>query len=252
MKEKVQAKVVSLITVFFTLVLFSVAHAGACPDKKTMQKAIQDTFRRPGITVKAISPSPAEGICQVMVEFNGQKKILYSDKTGIFLITGQIFNTKTKRNITQEAITELNRFSKADMKRLDELVAFSLGEKGPVVYLVTDPQCPYCKKAEEILFPMAKKGEITLKVLLFPLPFHKGAKEESISIICDKKGAEGLKNRYRSENQCEAGKKKIEDTIAYLRTKGITGTPTHIFSDGRFQSGVMNKDAVLSKASAAK
>jgi thiol:disulfide interchange protein DsbC len=184
-----------------------------------------------------------------MVEFHGQKKIIYSDTSGTYLITGQIFNTKTKKNITQETITELNRFSKEDMKKLDELVAFTIGNKGPVVYLVTDPQCPYCKKAEEELFPMAENGEITLKVLLFPLPFHKGAKEECISIICDNKGAEGLKNRYRSENQCEAGKKKVEQTISYLKSKGISGTPTHIFADGRYKSGVMKKKAILARIS---
>jgi thiol:disulfide interchange protein DsbC len=138
------------------------------------------------------------------------------------------------------------------MKELDKLVAFTMGKKGPVVYLVTDPQCPYCKKAEEVLFPMAENGDITLKVLLFPLPFHKGAKEECISIICDKKGGEGLKNRYRSENQCDMGKKKVEDTISYLRKKGISGTPTHIFQDGRFQSGVMQKEALLQRLSSGK
>jgi thiol:disulfide interchange protein DsbC len=89
---------------------------------------------------------------------------------------------------------------------------------------------------------MAKAGELQVKVLLFPLKFHKGAKEECISIICDKKGLEGLKSRYRSKNQCEEGKKLINDTVRFLQSKGITGTPTYIFSDGRFQSGVLSKD----------
>lgn len=237
----------TFLTLFLMICLSAFSHAWAtdCPKKDQMQTAIKDTFRRPGIIVKEITPGPTSGLCQILVEFNGQKKILYSDNKGIYLITGQIFDTKTKKNITQETVTELNRFTDDDMKKLETFTAFTVGEKGPSVYLVTDPQCPYCKKAEEELVPMAKKGQIKLHVLLFPLPFHKGAKEECISILCDNKGIEGLKNRYRSENQCDKGKKKIEDTMTFLKKKGISGTPTHIFPDGRYKSGVMKPEMVL-------
>ena len=88
------------------------------------------------------------------------------------------------------------------------------------------------------------KGEIQVKVLMFPLAMHKGAREQCISVICDKKGYEDLENGYKSDNKCSEGEKLVDETVSLLSSKGITGTPTYIFPDGRFQSGVLEPDAL--------
>ncbi len=233
-----------LVCMFF--VSISDAAGKTCPSKDKIQKAIKDTFHRP-ITVVEIKPSPMPGLCQVQVQIQKQNRLIYSDAKGDFLVAGQLFSTKDARNLTRETMMEINRLSKEEVKKLDSLAAFTVGEKGKTIYFVTDPQCPYCKKAEAILEPLVQQGKLKVKYLLFPLKFHKGAKEESISIICDKKGLEGLKNRYRSENQCEDGKKKVDETVKFLMNKGITGTPTYIFPDGRYHSGVMDQKGLEKK-----
>jgi thiol:disulfide interchange protein DsbC len=81
-------------------------------------------------------------------------------------------------------------------------------------------------------------------VLLFPLAMHKGAREQCVAVVCDKKGFDELENGYTSGNQCAEGAKLVDDTIALLSGKGITGTPTYIFPDGRTQSGVLEADAL--------
>jgi thiol:disulfide interchange protein DsbC len=79
---------------------------------------------------------------------------------------------------------------------------------------------------------------------MFPLAMHKGAREQCVAVVCDKKSFEELENGYTSDNQCAAGAKLVDDTVALLSGKGITGTPTYLFGDGRFQSGVLEADAV--------
>jgi thiol:disulfide interchange protein DsbC len=79
---------------------------------------------------------------------------------------------------------------------------------------------------------------------MFPLPMHKGAREQCIAVVCDKKGFDDLENGYKSDNQCAEGAKMVDESIALLSSKGITGTPTYLFPDGRFQSGVLEADAV--------
>jgi len=79
---------------------------------------------------------------------------------------------------------------------------------------------------------------------MFPLPMHKGAREQCVAVICDKKGFDDLENGYKSDNQCAEGAKLVDETVALLSGKGITGTPTYLFSDGRFQSGVLEPDAI--------
>ncbi len=231
-----------------SLVFFSQFVFAKCPSGNVLEKGIQKTFRQK-IKVIKVKPSKMPGVCQVQVKFRGMTRLIYSDTNGDFLLAGQLFDTKTGKNLTRETLAEINRLGPKELKKLKNLSAFSLGSKGPVVYLVTDPQCPYCKKAEEILEPLAKDGKLQVRYLLFPLKFHKGAKEECISIICDKKGLEGFKNRYRSENQCEKGKKQVDETVKFLMSKGISGTPTYIFPDGRYHSGVLNKKQLMEKLS---
>jgi thiol:disulfide interchange protein DsbC len=91
---------------------------------------------------------------------------------------------------------------------------------------------------------MAEIEELQLKVLLFPLSFHTGAKEQCISAICDNKGLEGLHSGYKSENQCQEGKNKVENTLRFLKQKGMSGVPTYIFTDGKYHSGVLKEQDI--------
>lgn len=87
---------------------------------------------------------------------------------------------------------------------------------------------------------MAEAGEIEVRVLMFPLDSHPEAKNQCIAVICDKKSFRELHENYTSDNQCEEGTSRVAETIAFLRSKGISSTPTYIFSDGLFQSGALD------------
>jgi len=231
---------------FFICILsifFITEGAFSCPTKDAVKKAAKNTFKR-DLEVVEVTPGPMPGVCQAQVKLQGQNRILYTDEAGKFLIAGQIFRVSDGVNLTRQNLAEMNRLTKEEMEKLKSLTAFTIGSGKKVVYFVTDPMCPYCKKAEEILEPLAKMGKIQVRFLLFPLRFHKGAKEQCISIICDKKGLEGLKKQYKSNNQCQEGKQKVEDTIRMLSSKGIGGTPTYIFEDGLYHSGVLQEKAL--------
>jgi thiol:disulfide interchange protein DsbC len=135
-----------------------------------------------------------------------------------------------------------NRLSPEEMRQLESLSPFHLGNGKKVIYLVTDPQCPYCKQAEALLKKMAAKEDLQVRFLLFPLDSHKGAKEQCIAVVCDNKGLEGFDSGYQSGNQCAEGQKKIDNTIAFLQKKGITSTPTFIFSNGLYISGLLSEE----------
>ncbi|MCK4620074.1 MAG: hypothetical protein KAT52_09015, partial [Desulfobacterales bacterium] len=151
-----------LLTPLFFLIQAQDCLAAACPSKDTIQQKVVKTFRQ-DISVVKIQHSAVPGLCEVQINFKGKNHILYTDQKGEFLITGVIFRSSDGTNITKEAIAELNRFTDSEIKRLEDLTAFTVGSKGEVVYFVTDPQCPYCNKAEEIVVNMAEAGEIQLK-----------------------------------------------------------------------------------------
>lgn len=76
---------------------------------------------------------------------------------------------------------------------------------------------------------------------------HKGAKEQCVAVICDKKSFDDLEAGYESDNQCAEGVKMVDETIAFLQSKGIGSTPSYIFPDGRSQSGVLEQDPLRQK-----
>ena len=58
-----------------------------------------------------------------------------------------------------------------DAKIVKEGVAFSYGTGKKEIYLITDPECPYCSKFEQAA--NGKLDDYTVHVILFPLSFHK-------------------------------------------------------------------------------
>lgn len=58
-----------------------------------------------------------------------------------------------------------------DAKAIKEGVAFSYGKGKKEIYVVTDPECPYCVKFEKSV--LGKLDDYTVHVIFFPLSFHK-------------------------------------------------------------------------------
>ena len=58
-----------------------------------------------------------------------------------------------------------------DANIVKEGIAFSYGKGSKEIYLITDPECPYCSRFEKEA--NGKLDDYTVHVILFPLSFHK-------------------------------------------------------------------------------
>jgi thiol:disulfide interchange protein DsbC len=218
-----------------------------CPAKEKIQEGILKTFPKLQFEVVRIEPTKIQGLCQVQLKIGPQYHLLYVDGQGEFALAGNLHELKTGKNLTQEAFQILNRLSPEELQQLESLTAFTLGQGKKGVYLVTDPQCPYCKQAESLLKKLVEKEDLQVRFVLFPLDSHKGAREQCISTICDNKGIAGYDSGHRSENQCPDGIKQIDSTMAFMQKKGINSTPTFIFMDGIHLSGLLNEDSLRTR-----
>lgn len=221
-----------------------------CPKVEDLQRTL-DTIQK-GLTLVKIEKSPIAGLCEVVVKISETDKALfYTDPRGQYIVSGNIIELSTRKNLTSEKLALLNKrvLDRATLAELDRVVAFNWGNAGPSIYFITDPDCPFCKQAEAILEELVNSGKLTVKVILFPLEaIHPEARAKSVSIICDKKGYEGLRVGYKSKNLCEQGNKKVDETIKLMQKIGVKGTPTFVFPDGEMKSGVMQAEAILAKA----
>ena len=109
-----------------------------CPTAELVGKELQDVFKRP-IEVKKVSAAPLKGLCEVQVSFQGRPNILYTDAAGAYLVTGHLIDVASGKDLTEETISSLNSLSPEDLKKVDALVAMTVGTKGPAVYFITDP-----------------------------------------------------------------------------------------------------------------
>jgi len=229
--------------------------AAQCPANDKIQQGLRKIFPTTLMEVVKVEPAEIQGLCAAQVKFSNQSRLVYTDPRGEFILAGNLFEVKSGKNLTLETTQQINRLTPDELRQLEPLTAFSLGQEKKIIYFVTDPQCPYCKQVEPVLKKLAEKEGLLVRYLLLPLVSHKGAREQCISLLCDKKGFEGWEKGYKSENQCPEGTKKVEDTIAFLQKKGIQSTPTFIFSDGIYISGAIPEEALrtrlgLSKATA--
>jgi len=225
--------------VFLWVACYAVSAMAGCPSQAQVKEQL-DRLTQDKVEVIAVQRSALPGICEVAFRLRSRLQMAYIDADGGHFFFGKIVEADTGRNLTDESLAEINRLSAREMEELPALTAFSIGsDTAQLLYYVTDPQCPYCKRGEEDLKKMAAQGTVHVRFLLLPLDFHKGAKEQCISVVCDKKGLEDFEGGYRSKNQCEEGRILVESTVDLLKKKGITGTPAYIFGDGRIHVGVL-------------
>ncbi len=229
---------------------FGFGTSWGCPSVEAAKELLQGVFRNPNIQIVKVAPAPVSGLCEVVVSQGNRKGITYMDNQGRFLIAGRIIDLRAKKDLTSAKIAELNRI-KLSAKQLEDLkkhVAFSAGS-GPELFLITDPDCPFCKRAEKALWELVQENKIKVNVVFYPLEkLHPKAKAKAISMICEKKGFKELMEGYNGNSTCPEGEKKVEGSIKFVQSLGVRGTPTYVFPSGETHSGVLSKEKVLEMA----
>lgn len=238
--------VLCLTAVFGLVSAFPAQAATQCPPASKIQAGFLKLFKTRAEVLK-IEPSAISGVCRVTVSIAGRKGVFYSDSTGNYFLTGQVWDVAKEKNLTQEVMRALQRLKPKAMKQLETLTAFTYGSAGPTIYFASDPQCGYCKRALKVIKKLVAEKKLTVKFLLYPLTIHKNSAKECVSILCDHKGLKGLEEGYLSSNQCTAGKQKVAATEAFLRQRGITGTPVYIFQNGFYHVGLLPENILLER-----
>ncbi|MDD5159477.1 MAG: thioredoxin fold domain-containing protein [Sulfuricurvum sp.] len=120
--------------------------------------------------------------------------------------------------------------------------AFSYGTGKEILYVFTDPECPYCKEFEKVIPKL--KDKYTFKIYLFPLPFHANAIPMSKWILKGKDGTQKgerliaiangsieYKNLVLTPEEDKQLTQIINTLITVAQDAEIRGTPTVLDSD---------------------
>jgi len=191
--------------------------------------------------VDEIKPAGVSGLYEVRV--NGSE-IYYTDAKGDFLIDGQIIETKTRRNITEDRIAKLTAipFDSLPIKDAFTLVRGN-GQRKMAVF--EDPNCGYCKRFERDL---QKVDNVTVYLFLYPVLGPDSVKK-SQDIWCAKDRAVAWQD-WMLRDQPAGAANAACDTAAIARNVElgrkykITGTPTLLFVNGARVPGAVDNARV--------
>jgi len=191
--------------------------------------------------VDEIKPAGVSGLYEVRV--NGSE-IYYTDAKGDFLIDGQIIETKTRRNITEDRIAKLTAipFDSLPIKDAFTLVRGN-GQRKMAVF--EDPNCGYCKRFERDL---QKVDNVTVYLFLYPVLGPDSVKK-SQDIWCAKDRVVAWQD-WMLRDQAAGAANAACDTAAIARNVElgrkykITGTPTLLFVNGARIPGAVDNARV--------
>ncbi|WBS03727.1 DsbC family protein [Pseudoduganella sp. SL102] len=197
----------------------------------------------PNIKIDSIQATPYSGLYEIRIG----NEIRYTDKTGTYLFAGHIFNLKTREDVTQARIDEVNRIKFSDLP-LELALKTVKGNGKRVVALFEDPNCGYCKKFRRET--LSRVDNITVYTFMYNiLSADSTAKSRNIWCAADRNRAWDdwmLNNKQAPE--APAGCTAPNDKVLALGNKlGLEGTPAIFFTDGSRVPGAIDAAALEAK-----
>jgi len=157
------------------------------------------------------------------------KELIYITKDKKYTIIGRI--------LKQNGQMLVPNFPK-NAEIIKKGVIFTFGEGKKDIYIVTDPECPFCRMLEKQKKDILKKN-YRVHVILMPLPFHKDAKAMSYYILAAKtdkerakrmsevlEGSNAWKNYHPSKEEIKKFNKELELSKKAAEELGAQGTPS--------------------------
>ena len=230
-----------------TAFCFTLTASAAVAQEASIRKNLAE--RMPAFAkIDEVSKTAMNGLYEIRVNDN---EIFYTDADGNFLIQGVLFDTKAKRNLTDERIAKLGAIDFADLPIKDAFtVVRGNGKRKMAVF--EDPNCGYCKRFEQDL---QKVNDVTVYMFLYPI-LGADSTEKSKILWCSKDKAKAWED-HMVRNQDVTGKAICDTTavdrnVAFGRKHKITGTPTVFFTDGTRVPGAIPAAQVEKQLAGAK
>jgi thiol:disulfide interchange protein DsbC len=179
------------------------------------------------VKLEEIQPSPIPGIYEV----RSGTDVGYVSVDGRFYVNGDIFDMKTRDNLTESARQQ----GRIDLlSKIPDADAIVFAPQGPVRHTVTvftDVDCPYCRRMHQEIAELNRLG-IRVRYLMFPRSgpgtdsWHKAE-----AVWCSADRGDALTRAKKGEVvKAPNCKSPVAEQYALGREIGIRGTPA-IFTD---------------------
>ncbi len=208
------------------LFLIALACSSAFADEASVRKLMEGKF--PNAKIPHVTKTAYGGLYEVYLD----NEIVYTDEQVSFVLVGNLIDTKTNQNLTQQRLRKLTAVNVKEIP-LDLAIRKVRGNGKRQLIVFSDPMCPYCQQLEREL---EKINNVTVYVMLYPIEIKfKGSTELSKQIWCSSDRAKAWDD-WMLRKVAPAAKPGCKDPIARIEQVGtklnINNTPTLIFADG--------------------
>jgi thiol:disulfide interchange protein DsbC len=220
-------------------VLLAVAPFSAAADEAAVRRMIQEKLRGTS-QLESVRKAPWGALYEVVVRGPDGPQIYYVDEDANVIITGQAIDAKSGRNFTQERSRELNRVDWSSLP-LHWAITSKRGSGRRKIAILSDPNCPYCKRFEEDL---ARLDDITVHILPYAVLGPKST-QQAKAVWCSKDRVKAWNDLMfrRIEPQAASDCDNPIDKLAQFgRGIGASATPTWFLESGDRFSGAMPLD----------
>jgi thiol:disulfide interchange protein DsbC len=210
------------------LLAFPVLAQDADKVKAALQKQV------PEAPVESVRKAGYGGLYEAVI--GGE--LFYTDEKASFLLIGHLVDLKTKENVTEARLRQVNRIAFNDLP-FDRAIKITRGDGSRKIAIFEDPNCGYCKRFERDLQGVS---DITVYVFLYPI-LSPDSVEKAKAIWCSANPGKSWIDTMTKEAVPSGDKScptPLDKNIAYGREKRINGTPTIIFEDGERIPGAIS------------
>src|SRR5512141_3132850 len=189
--------------------------------------------RIPEAPVDSVRKVPYGGLYEVLIGGD----IFYTDENASFLVAGSIIDLKTKQNVTEARMRQVNVI-KWETLPLDQAIKIVRGNGSRKIAIFEDPNCSYCKRFERDLIGVS---DITIYVFLYPI-LSQDSIEKSKAIWCATDPAKVWLDHMVRDADIKGDKScatPLDKNVALGKEQRVLGTPTIVFENGERVPGAM-------------
>jgi len=194
-------------------------------------------------SIVAKKPIKDLGMCEVILKMQQGGQYISCYTGSGYVLLGRVF--KDGHSLSDATISDLKKSAFMSVKpKLDDLAAFTYTPKGKsvgTIYMITDPLCPYCHRAEAGIMNLASEFNVELKVLLYGVHGANGDKRAAQAVCNGLTLEDYIKDDWKKKNideaQCEKGKVLVEKTKTVVSQLGLGGVPMFYLDNGTSVTG---------------
>jgi len=213
----------------------------AAADEAAVRRMVQEQMRR-GTTIESVQKTPWGDLYEVVVRGRDGALVYYVDRRATVIITGSVIDAKTGRNLTEERQRRLDAV-KWESLPLQWAITTVRGSGRRKIAILSDPNCPYCKRLEEGL---ATLDDITVHILPYAI-LSPASVRQAKAVWCSKDRAKSWDDLMfrriepRAAPDCDT---PVEKLVEFGRRVGARATPTWFLESGERYSGALPLDEV--------